>query len=166
MIRKESVYVGSNRGEEQLCLFPSGFDGHKLIVTSFWETESRNIYARKYFYPLTNSFDCYNGRFDVEKTPVANTLDKCLLPLYADLALDDAIGFVILFLAKDLEMGYWLGRRGWRYIVLAKGMNPPTSYDTYCVEATLTYYDQPLVELWNSANSIYTWIRKYRSAVA
>lgn len=50
-----------------------------------------NIFARKYFYPLTNAFDCYHGRFDVLKTPVALHISKRVLtlPMYADLQLDD-----------------------------------------------------------------------------
>ena len=54
---------------------------------------AHNIIARKYFYPITNSFDCYRGRpgFDPELTPVANYVgDRVLtLPLYADLAAED-----------------------------------------------------------------------------
>lgn len=47
--------------------------------------------ARKYFYPLTSSFDCFHGKYDVAKTPVALHISKRVLtlPLYADLALDD-----------------------------------------------------------------------------
>lgn len=50
-----------------------------------------NIYARKYFYPLTNTFECFHGQFDVTKTPVALHLSKRVLtlPLYADLDLND-----------------------------------------------------------------------------
>ncbi len=48
------------------------------------------IYARKYFYPLTNSFDCFCGRFDVNKTPVAIDVSNNILtlPLYADLTVE------------------------------------------------------------------------------
>ncbi len=50
--------------------------------------KGRGIYARKYFYPLTNTFDCYHGIYDVSKTPVALSVSKRVLtlPLYADLA--------------------------------------------------------------------------------
>lgn len=50
-----------------------------------------DIYARKYFYPLTNTFACFHGQFDVTKTPVALHLSKRVLtlPLYADLDLAD-----------------------------------------------------------------------------
>ena len=55
--------------------------------------DKSNITARKYFYPLTNSFECYANlpTAGVEKTPVAAYLaDRVLtLPLYADLALED-----------------------------------------------------------------------------
>lgn len=49
------------------------------------------IYSRKYFYPLTNTFDCFHGKYDVDKTPVALYISKRVLtlPLYADLALED-----------------------------------------------------------------------------
>jgi dTDP-4-amino-4,6-dideoxygalactose transaminase len=72
--------------------FPVVFDGYKMNRDEVFEKlKAENIYARKYFYPLTNSFECYKGRFDVEKTPVAKYVaDRVLtLPLYADLALDD-----------------------------------------------------------------------------
>lgn len=50
------------------------------------------IYARKYFYPLTNTFECYRGKYDAYKTPVAlDVANKILtIPLYADLQIEDA----------------------------------------------------------------------------
>lgn len=52
---------------------------------------SQGIYSRKYFYPLTNTFDCYEGRFDASATPVALDISYKILtlPLYADLAIED-----------------------------------------------------------------------------
>lgn len=49
------------------------------------------IGARKYFYPLTNTFECFHGKFDAGETPVALRISKRVLtlPLYADLALED-----------------------------------------------------------------------------
>ena len=48
------------------------------------------IYARKYFYPLTNEFSCYKGKFKGE-TPLAKEISENILtlPMYADLSLDD-----------------------------------------------------------------------------
>lgn len=49
------------------------------------------IFARKYFYPLTNSFQCFHGKYDVSETPVALHISKRVLtlPLYADLKLEE-----------------------------------------------------------------------------
>lgn len=46
-----------------------------------------NVYSRKYFYPLTNTYDCFHGMFDVGKTPEALKISKRVLtlPMYADL---------------------------------------------------------------------------------
>lgn len=50
-----------------------------------------NIFTRKYFYPLTNTFDCFHGRFDIANTPIALRLSKRVLtlPIYADLEFKD-----------------------------------------------------------------------------
>jgi len=74
--------------------FPAVFDGYKYTRDEiFAKLKEQNITARKYFFPLTNSFDCYRDlpTAGVEKTPVANYLaDRVLtLPLYADLPLSD-----------------------------------------------------------------------------
>lgn len=52
---------------------------------------AQDIVARKYFYPLTNTFDCFHGKYDAGKTPVALTISHRVLtlPLYADLPLSD-----------------------------------------------------------------------------
>lgn len=72
--------------------FPVVFDGYKFNRDEIYEKlKVKKIFARKYFYPLTNSFECYEGRFHIEKTPVAKYIaDRVLtLPLYADLSFDD-----------------------------------------------------------------------------
>lgn len=53
----------------------------------FKALEQKGIAARKYFYPLTNTFECYQGKYDVETTPEALHISKRILtlPLYADL---------------------------------------------------------------------------------
>ena len=50
-----------------------------------------DIGARKYFYPLTNTFDCFHGKYDASLTPVALWISERVLtlPLYADLSMDD-----------------------------------------------------------------------------
>ncbi|MBQ7943968.1 MAG: DegT/DnrJ/EryC1/StrS family aminotransferase [Lachnospiraceae bacterium] len=46
-----------------------------------------NIYSRKYFYPLTNTYDCFHGKYDVEMTPEALRISKRVLtlPMASDL---------------------------------------------------------------------------------
>ena len=65
----------------------------------FAKLAENGIYARKYFYPLTNTFSAFHGRFDVTKTPIALRVSKRVLtiPMYAELSLDDAerIGTIV-----------------------------------------------------------------------
>ncbi len=46
---------------------------------------SEDIFARKYFYPLTNEYECYRDRFDSDTTPVAKSISRKVLtlPIYA-----------------------------------------------------------------------------------
>ena len=49
------------------------------------------IFARKYFYPLTNTFAAFHGQFNVMETPQALHISRRVmtLPMYADLSLED-----------------------------------------------------------------------------
>ncbi len=74
--------------------FPIVFDGYKYTRDEVFEKlKAENVIARKYFYPLSNSFACYKNEpfYGSEKTPVAKYVsDRVLtLPMYADLPLDD-----------------------------------------------------------------------------
>jgi dTDP-4-amino-4,6-dideoxygalactose transaminase len=57
----------------------------------FDKLRDNGIIARKYFYPLTNSFQCYRKLYNVEDTPVAKHISERVLtlPLYSDLPLED-----------------------------------------------------------------------------
>lgn len=57
----------------------------------FDELQRNGVMARKYFYPITSSYDCYHGRFDPNLTPVALHVSKRVLtlPLYADIRLKE-----------------------------------------------------------------------------
>ena len=76
----------------------------KLFGASRAEVFSRlaenGIFARKYFYPLTNTFTAFHGQFNVLETPQALHISRRVmtLPMYADLGLDviDRICDVIL----------------------------------------------------------------------
>lgn len=74
--------------------FPVLFDESKFGATRnevFEALAQEGIGARKYFYPITSSFDCFHRKYDVMKTPTALHISKRILtlPLYADLALED-----------------------------------------------------------------------------
>ncbi|MBR2060280.1 MAG: DegT/DnrJ/EryC1/StrS family aminotransferase [Fibrobacter sp.] len=75
--------------------FPVLFEDYKYTRDQvFGRLADNNIIARKYFYPITNSFECYKGRpgFDPDMTPVAKYVGERVLtlPLYAGLSLADA----------------------------------------------------------------------------
>ena len=46
-----------------------------------------NVFVRKYFYPLTNTFEAFHGMYDAEKTPIALKYSRevLTLPIYAGL---------------------------------------------------------------------------------
>lgn len=48
---------------------------------------SNRIYARKYFYPLTSEYACYQGEFAISETPIAQRVSREILtlPLYPDM---------------------------------------------------------------------------------
>ncbi|MGE7689371.1 DegT/DnrJ/EryC1/StrS family aminotransferase [Lysinibacillus sp. NPDC097214] len=72
--------------------FPVVFDGFQLTRDEVHAAlKNENIFSRKYFYPLTNSLECYQERFSPEETPVAKYIAERVLtlPLYADLKLEE-----------------------------------------------------------------------------
>lgn len=66
------------------------------------ELAKNNIFARKYFYPLTSDFECYSNTYASNETPVAKYIsDRVLtLPLYADLPLEDVNRICDIILSK------------------------------------------------------------------
>ena len=76
--------------ESNYAYFPVVFDGAKYTRDEAAERlAEQGIYARKYFFPLTNHNEAYG--FHGEETPVAmHIADRVLtLPLYPDLATED-----------------------------------------------------------------------------
>lgn len=53
--------------------------------------QDKNVFPRKYFYPLTSEFRCFKGIFEIQSTPVAKRIAQQIitLPLYADMTLKD-----------------------------------------------------------------------------
>lgn len=86
-LSKEQMDVESN-----YAYFPVVFDGYKMTRDEVFEKlKDNDVIARKYFYPLTNSFECYKDQYDLDETPVAKYIAERVLtlPLYADLPLED-----------------------------------------------------------------------------
>lgn len=74
--------------------FPIIIDKEKFRLSRdevFELLAENDIGARKYFYPNTNTFECFEGQFDPEDTPIAYnmSMNVLTLPLYADLKLED-----------------------------------------------------------------------------
>lgn len=53
--------------------------------------KEQDIYARRYFYPLTSTFPVFRGRFTIQETPIAAEVSERILclPLYADLTREE-----------------------------------------------------------------------------
>lgn len=103
----EIAGIKLNKAQENVqgnyAYYPVVFDKEVFGVSRdevYDELERHGIRARKYFYPLTNTFDCFHGKFDVNKTPTALNISKNILtlPLYSDLELEtvDEICHIIL----------------------------------------------------------------------
>ncbi|MBQ6230923.1 MAG: DegT/DnrJ/EryC1/StrS family aminotransferase [Eubacterium sp.] len=72
--------------------YPVIFDGYKMTRDQVKaELEKDQIYARKYFYPTTNKFNCYKEKYGNESYPVAEHAADCVLtlPMYADMTVED-----------------------------------------------------------------------------
>ena len=88
--------------------FPVLIDEKAYGVTRdgiYEELKKNEIYARKYFYPLMNSFHAFNGLFNAQETPFALGISKQVLtlPIYAELNDEDVnrICDIILVMKKQ-----------------------------------------------------------------
>lgn len=70
-------------------LIDNKYDINRDIVYN--RLAERGIHARKYFYPLTSTYECYATNSSITKTPIALSISKQVLtlPMYADLQLED-----------------------------------------------------------------------------
>lgn len=66
-------------------LFADGQDRRDYV---FAQLASQQIFARKYFYPLTSAYACYRDRFSPADTPLARAMAACVLclPLFPELS--------------------------------------------------------------------------------
>ena len=80
--------------DSNYAYFPVVFENYKYTRNEIFNMLAKHgIGARKYYYPLTNSFECYRNypTAGSQKTPVAQhiALRVLTLPLYSELALED-----------------------------------------------------------------------------
>jgi len=80
--------------EMNYAYYPVVFEGGKKIRDDvFEELKKHDIIARKYFYPLTSEFECYQnaGFRGMDQIPIAKKISESVLtlPMYADLEMDD-----------------------------------------------------------------------------
>ena len=82
--------------------FPVRFPGEGRRDAAAKKLAEHDVFARKYFYPLTNDFACYENLpgFDSSLTPVARKIsgEVLTLPLYPGLSDEE-----ILFIANILK---------------------------------------------------------------
>lgn len=80
--------VNSNYSYLPILVNPDEYGHDRDYV--FEKLKEQNLFARKYFYPITNSFNCFKGQFDPNQTPVALGISRRVLtlPLYPDLPLN------------------------------------------------------------------------------
>ena len=82
-------YVEANHAYFPIVIDEKAYGASRNNI--FDELAKHNIHARKYFYPLTNMFDCFHGKYNVDDTPVALHIAKRVLtlPIYVGLDFND-----------------------------------------------------------------------------
>ena len=89
--------------------FPVLFDADILGTdrdTVYEELQKRNVYTRKYFYPLINDMDCYRTVYSSKETPVAQRVAGSVLtlPIYADLE-TETVSYICDAMKEILKRG-------------------------------------------------------------
>lgn len=85
----EQSGVTSNYAYLPVQIVPEQFGANRDEVAD--RLAQQNVFARKYFYPLTSAFPVYRERFTIQDTPIAEEISSRILclPLYADLSVED-----------------------------------------------------------------------------
>lgn len=88
-LNKLCAYIKTNCAYFPIVIDPELFGVSRNEV--FDALDANGIGARKYFYPLTNTFSAFHRKYDVNETPVALHISKRVLtlPIFGDLALED-----------------------------------------------------------------------------
>lgn len=78
--------------ESNYIYFPILIDEEKALLSRdelINSLENNNVFARKYFYPLTSEFSCYNMINSNTKTALKISRQVLTLPLYSDLTIEE-----------------------------------------------------------------------------
>ncbi len=99
-IRNPQKNVKNNYGYYPIVINEKIFGESRNEV--YEKLKAHSIFARKYFYPLTNTFDCFRGKYDVSLTPIALHISKRVLtlPIYEDLSINDVDRICDIILKK------------------------------------------------------------------
>jgi dTDP-4-amino-4,6-dideoxygalactose transaminase len=84
--------------------YPVLFDGYIYNRDDVYHRlYAKEIYARKYFYPTINHFECYKSKYHDIDTPIAMHIASNILtlPMYADLQIDDVNRICDIILGID-----------------------------------------------------------------
>ena len=86
---KEQPGVVSNYAYFPIQILPEQFGTGRNEVAA--QLAKQEIYARKYFYPLTSQFPVFRTTFTIQNTPAADKVSEQILclPLYAELTTED-----------------------------------------------------------------------------
>lgn len=86
---REQPGAASNYAYMPIQIVPEQFGCSRDEVVA--RLSEREIFVRKYFYPLTSQFPLCQRSFAIQETPVAEKTSRRILclPLYADLAIED-----------------------------------------------------------------------------
>ena len=85
----DGLTIMPEQAGDNCAYFPVLFTGFRKTRDAVYAAlAASDIYARKYFYPLTSAFECYAGQFDPARTPVAKLASENVLtlPLYPELS--------------------------------------------------------------------------------
>lgn len=90
-LKTEQKDVKSNYSYYPIVIDPSktGITRDELCE----KLKKKGIGVRKYFYPLTSEYECFKGKFEIDRTPVAKKISENVitLPLYADLEIETVV---------------------------------------------------------------------------
>ena len=80
----------------------SGTKDRKRIFTLLGEN---SVTARKYFYPMTSIFECYENKYNFNDTPIAKRVSESILtlPIFPELSIDD-VDFICKTIISEVRL--------------------------------------------------------------